>query len=199
MLRMNTPSSDACACIRSRSPRTAPPLNGLVGSTAITPTDGGMARPAKPAKAPSPCGLFALWGFCVRSVGTSRSTSVLLPAPGGPVTPTRYARPVRAKMARTRSTLAGSSSSISEMARAIARGSPDRTRSARVPVTRRGQFLRWMSWTRSSRQELAGDDEPLNLARALADGGQLDVAEILLGRIVLHEAVAAMDLHAVVG
>ena len=35
MLRMNTPASPACACIRTRSPRTAPPVNGLVGSTAI--------------------------------------------------------------------------------------------------------------------------------------------------------------------
>ena len=43
MLRMNTPSSAACVCIRRRSPSTAPPLNGLVGSTAITPTVGKSA------------------------------------------------------------------------------------------------------------------------------------------------------------
>ena len=61
----------------------------------------------------------------------SRSTSVLFPAPGGPVTPTRYARPVRLKIARMRSAAAGPSSSIREMARAIARGSPASTRSAR--------------------------------------------------------------------
>ena len=40
MLRMNTPSSAAWVCMRSRSPRTAPPRNGLVGSTAMTPTVG---------------------------------------------------------------------------------------------------------------------------------------------------------------
>ena len=112
MLRMKTPSSLACACIRSRSPRTAPPVNGLVGSTAMTPTVDERSR------------------MCA----TSRSTSVLLPAPGGPVTPTRYARPVRGKIARTKSALAGSSSSIREMARAIARGSPASTRSASVIV-----------------------------------------------------------------
>ena len=43
MLRMNTPSSPACRPIRTRSPRMAPPVKGLVGSTAITPT----ARPAR--------------------------------------------------------------------------------------------------------------------------------------------------------
>lgn len=36
--RMKTPLSDACPCIRIRSPRIAPPVNGLDGSTAITPT-----------------------------------------------------------------------------------------------------------------------------------------------------------------
>ena len=90
----------ACACIRRRSPSTAPPVNGLVGSTAITPT-------VKP---------------CFRSSAVSRSTSVLLPAPGGPVTPTDTRGPCWPKIARTRSALAGSSSSISEIARAIARG-----------------------------------------------------------------------------
>ena len=67
MLRMNTPLSPACACMRTRSPRIAPPLNGLVGSTAIMPT---------------------VWP-APRSAAIRRSTSVLLPAPGGPVTP-RY-------------------------------------------------------------------------------------------------------------
>ena len=46
MLRMNTPASCACACMRTRSPSMAPPLNGLVGSTASTPTDvAGLAPP----------------------------------------------------------------------------------------------------------------------------------------------------------
>src|SRR5439155_27351562 len=52
---------------------------------------------------------------------------------------------------------------------------------------------------RSSGQELAGDDEPQDLARAFADGRELHVAEEFLGRIILHETVAPMDLDAVVG
>src|SRR5436305_10380461 len=56
-----------------------------------------------------------------------------------------------------------------------------------------------MSWTRSVSEQLARDHEALNLARALADGGQLHIAEVLLGGIVLHETVAAVDLDAVVG
>ena len=59
------------------------------------------------------------------SSAISRSTSVLLPAPGAPVTPTRYARArccaielADQRGARRRS------SSTSEIARAIARGSP---------------------------------------------------------------------------
>src|SRR6266545_6799623 len=56
-----------------------------------------------------------------------------------------------------------------------------------------------MSSLDSSGQELSRDDHTLDLARALADGHQLDVAEILLGGIVLHESVAAMNLDAVLG
>ena len=36
--RMNTSGSVACSCIRTRSPSSAPPVNGDVGSTASTPT-----------------------------------------------------------------------------------------------------------------------------------------------------------------
>ena len=115
MLRMKTPVSPAWACMRRRSPRTAPPLNGLVGSTATTPTVSG--------------------GVAFRSSATMRSTRVLLPAPGGPVTPTKYARPVLGNSARIRSAASRLSSSTSEIARAIARGSPAITRSARGGVT----------------------------------------------------------------
>ena len=67
MLRTKTPSSPAWACIRTRSPRTAPPLNGLLGSTARIPTVGPRER----------------------RTAVRRSTSVLFPTPGAPVTPTR--------------------------------------------------------------------------------------------------------------
>ena len=51
--------------MRTRSPSRAPPLKGLVGSTAIIPTEYWLRQNR--------------W--------TSLSTNVLLPAPGGPVTP----------------------------------------------------------------------------------------------------------------
>src|SRR6187431_3571258 len=91
-------------------------------------------------------------------------------------------------MSRTSAAAAGASSSISEIARAIARTSPDRTRSAREeePVTSGGQ-------------KLTGDHEALNLAGALADGQELDVAEVLLRRVVLHEAVTTVHLDAIFG
>ena len=63
--RMNTPGSVAWSCMRMRSPRIAPPVKGLVGSTASTPT----VLPA------------------LRQCAMSRSVSVDLPAPGEPVMP----------------------------------------------------------------------------------------------------------------
>ena len=45
-------------------------------------------------------------------------------------------------------------------------------------------------------KELAGDDQSLHLAGALADGADLGVAVVLLGAVVLDEAVATVDLHA---
>src|SRR5207247_562307 len=131
-----------------------------------------------------------------------------------------------------RSAPAGSSFSISEIARAIARGSPAITRWARgrpgityflagrffrargappprvwaqgcprslMPRTRRaGALACWHGRRRSLRQELPGDDETLDLARPLADGGELHVAEIFLGWIIFNKAVATVHLHAVV-
>src|SRR5687768_16283783 len=88
-------------------------------------------------------------------------------------------------MARMRSGATAASSSIREMARAMARTSPASTRSARAGrVTSVGK-------------QLARDDEPLHFARSLSNGGQLDVAKELLRRIVLDEAVAAENLHSV--
>ncbi len=74
MERMNTPGSVAWRCMRTRSPRMAPPVNGLEGSTAITPT-----------VSPRPRQRWMSW-----------SQSVDLPLPGGPVMPTtrRLAGPV---------------------------------------------------------------------------------------------------------
>src|SRR2546427_5787136 len=71
MDRMNTPGSRPADSIRLRPPSNAPPVKGLVGSTATTPTPSCRARNR--------------W--------ISRSVSVLLPAPGGPVTPMRRDAP----------------------------------------------------------------------------------------------------------
>ena len=69
--RMKTSPSSAYDCMRTRSPRSAPPVIGLDGSTAITAT----VRPA------------------LRTSAIRDATSVDFPAPGGPVIPTRWAPP----------------------------------------------------------------------------------------------------------
>src|SRR5215813_12687721 len=48
-------------------------------------------------------------------------------------------------------------------------------------------------------EKLARDDQTLNFAGALTDGAKLHVAIELLGRIVLDEPVATVDLYALVG
>src|SRR5439155_21115863 len=103
MLRIKTPRSRVCRDIRMRSPRTAPPVKGLLGSTAITPT------------------------VCPRSrmTLTSASASVLLPVPGAPVSPTRYALPVWGCNSAASSVACGSRSSARLIALASARTSPD--------------------------------------------------------------------------
>src|SRR5688572_669336 len=68
---MNTPGSRLTDSMRMRSPSSAPPVKGLVGSTAMTAT----LRPRS------------------RYARTSCSVSVLFPAPGGPVIPVRCAPP----------------------------------------------------------------------------------------------------------
>ncbi len=66
MDRTKTPSSLVMSCMRSRSPSNAPPVKGLVGSTAMIPT---------------------VYSF-FRSSLVILSVSVLFPDPGGPVIPT---------------------------------------------------------------------------------------------------------------
>src|SRR5690349_18555679 len=48
-------------------------------------------------------------------------------------------------------------------------------------------------------KQLPSNDQTLNLARAFADRAEFHVAKVLLCRIVLHESVAAVDLHALFG
>src|SRR5438132_6153388 len=95
--------------MRTRSPRMAPPLNGLLGSTASTPTARSSARHRS----------------------TIPSARVLLPLPGGPVSPTTWAWPARPRTALRSSGSASARSSTMLMARARARTSPSSSRSAR--------------------------------------------------------------------
>ena len=69
--RMNTPGSVAWSCIRTRSPSSAPPVNGDDGSTASTPT-----------RSPA-----------LRNAVTSAPVDVDFPTPGEPVRPMTRARP----------------------------------------------------------------------------------------------------------
>src|SRR5687767_4047701 len=85
-----------------------------------------------------------------------------------------------------RSAPSGASSSMSEMARAMARGSRASNRSDSGAAT-------------LLPQELSRDDQALDFAGALADGAQLDVTEEFLGRVVFDESVPAVNLHRLFG
>ena len=116
-LRMKTPSSSACDPMRMRSPRSAPPVYGLDGSTASTATV----------------------SFRDRISGISAATSVLLPAPGGPVTAIRRGRlPARRRGRHHRATPA-SPRSARVSARASARRSPAAIRVRRSVVVIRAR------------------------------------------------------------
>src|SRR6266702_2433876 len=129
MDRMKTPGSTPVSAIRMRSPSTAPPEYGDVGSTATTPTFLSFAR----------------------NVRTRRLISELFPAPGGPVNPTTWARPVCGKIRATASTASASSSSMSEMTFPAARLSPRRrarTSSGTESRGRRGDAVRRVTASR---------------------------------------------------
>jgi len=100
--RMNTSSSSAWRSMRTRSPSSAPPEKGLLGSTARTPT------------------VF----FRLRSSPISASASVLFPAPGEPVMPIMKDRPVWGKSCRSRRRASGRLSSRSRISLEAERMSP---------------------------------------------------------------------------
>src|SRR6056297_1577795 len=102
MLLIKTPGSVLRSPIRTLSPRIAPPVNGLVGSTAI----------------------IAIFLFCFLRCFTSLSVRVLLPAPGGPVIPITYAFPVCPYKSFSISTASASLFSIIVISLAAARLSP---------------------------------------------------------------------------
>src|SRR5690606_24152840 len=93
--------------IRTRSPRTAPPEKGELGSTARTAT-------RKP---------------CARYAAISAEVMVDFPTPGAPVRPITCARPGCAINAALASRNCGEAVSTRLSNRAVARGSPARARS----------------------------------------------------------------------
>src|SRR5580700_8939607 len=109
---MKTPSSVACSCMRIRSPSSAPPVNGDVGSTASTAT----RRPA------------------ARNARSSAPVTVDLPTPGAPVRPMIRAPPVSGRRSFMTERTWRESSSTSEISRARARMSPARALSSSAPV-----------------------------------------------------------------
>src|ERR1700754_2561662 len=167
--RMNTPSSVACSPIRTRSPSSAPPEKGEVGSTARTPT----RRP------------------CSRNARTSTDVDVDLPTPGGPVRPTTWARPPYGASAAATSRSCPppdvpTPSSTREISRATARCSPRRARSTRsVTAARRAMPV-------GSARRRHADDQSIALATAAAqrsDAGATTAA-LELEREVQREAGA---------
>src|SRR4051794_27582738 len=107
--RINTPSSRGSCWMRTRSPSSDPPLTFEDGSTARTATD-----------RPDP-----------RHSGSSTDRSDDLPAPGGPVSPTKCARgsaPASASNARACSRPRAERSSMTFSAAGAAPRSPSRSR-----------------------------------------------------------------------
>src|SRR5215831_12387346 len=128
---------------------------------------------------------------CLRYSRASWSTSVLLPAPGAPVSPITRARPLCGNTAFSREVDSGRPSSIMLMALARARTSPWRIRSTQD----------WIEWVISEAslflilQQLPRDHQSLNLAGAFANRTQLHVAIEFFRGIILDEPVPSMNLH----
>src|SRR6266851_7400242 len=131
--------------MRMRSPRIAPPLNGELGSVATTATERSSFR---------------------KSV-TSTSTSVDLPVPGAPVKPTTYAW-ARSFNACWRALTDGSRFSTRLIARARARTSPERNRSASV----RTGSLSSPAHPASPKVAPEHDDQPVGLLAAGRGGAR---------------------------
>src|SRR5438067_5295463 len=74
----------------------------------------------------------------------------------------------------------------------------DTTRSASKVVSASG-IKDLIASTNLHLEQLARDHQSLDLAGALSDGAQLHIAVKLLSRIILDEAVPAVDLHTLVG
>src|SRR5437870_689569 len=104
--------------------------------------------------------------------------------------PMMRALPVIGYSSARRRAAAGSCDSTSVMACASARERP-----AATPAVIWARSVIGSAFLRVG-QQVARDHHALDLRRALADGAELHVAVVLLGRELFDEAVAAEDLHA---
>src|SRR3954468_15809892 len=160
---MYTPRSVVCSCIRTRSPRIAPPVNGLDGSTASTPT----RRPP------------------ARNCRTSSLVVVDLPTPGEPVSPTTWACPEYGASAAATSGSAGSPFSTRLISRATERASPSRARATRVGTSCRRLTLNGppRSWRARRKAGSRGghlDDQRVALPAATTQTGRAQTAAAAL-------------------
>jgi hypothetical protein len=110
--RINTPGSPWCSCMRMRSPRMAPRVQALLGSTARMPT-------------------VLFW---LRKTRAKAAANVLFPAPGGPVSPISGFCPAKGKAVFISSRPGCVPFSIQVAARAKARRSPCRICSHSFPA-----------------------------------------------------------------
>src|ERR1700722_14228804 len=172
---MNTPSSVACCCIRTRSPSSAPPVNGDEGSMASTATR-------------SPC---------PRYEATSAPVTVDLPTPGDPVSPSTRACPVSGAATFRPARSWGAPSSTSDRSRPRARASPSRARSMAVAGSRPP------AWTGSATGPGSVTEEPSSATRGR--GGYLEQQRAALAAAAAQRgraqpaAAAAQLVHEVQG
>src|SRR5256885_1816615 len=167
--RMKTPGSTPVSAIRIRSPSTAPPVYGDVGSTATTPT----------------------FRSRLRYFRTSRLIRELFPTPGGPVSPTTWARPVCGKIRARASVASGSSSSIREMSFAAARLSPANKSSTRLETESRAAPFRAGTTSRTfARRFQESDDVPEGRPRTEDD---LDARLLELRHVLLRNDAPTGD------
>src|SRR2546422_2884851 len=167
--RMKTPGSTPVSAMRIRSPSTAPPVYGDVGSTATTPT----------------------FRSRLRYLRTSRLIRELFPTPGGPVNPTTWARPVCGKIRARASVASGSSSSIREMSFAAARLSPANKSSTRLETESRAAPFRAGTTSRTfARRFKESDDVPEGRPRTEDD---LDARLLELRHVLLRNDAPTGD------
>ena len=159
------------ACIRMRSPRMAPPVNGLLGSTAMTAS---------------------VFAFSADKPIASRSTKRALSRSGASchANDAGFSRE-RKQLLKQRQAFRRDGSHTSVMIARAERAYRPCKKSCRSCQSSEARLA-------YESQYFSRDHKPLNFARAFADRAEFNVSIEFFGRIILDEAVAAMDLNALV-